>query len=660
MGSVSTMTSPKLQLRADRVSFGGFRFLFSTAIILGLTLVSRSAWSQTCTATVDKTVKICSPTSGSTLASPVQFNAGALDKEHTVTAMALYVDSHEKGSSKNNHLLVVLSLPAGKHVIVIRAWDSTGLAFFTQETFTATSAAPPPTPTPTPTPTPVPTATPTPTPIATPTPSGITAINHIILVLQENRSFDSYFGMLNPYRRARGWNVGDDQHVYDVDGIDDKLTTIANEDDAGTFFNLFHTTSSCLDDMTSSWLESYGDISRFDFTTTRKMLMDGFVHTAEGFAKSGAGSGAFTDTTGERSMAFYTDTTASGTPELNYYYFMASQFALSDRWFSPVSSKTIPNRLATMSGGTTQGYVFDPGVDDNAPQLTAETIFQLLDLNHISWKIYYSHLDPNGSPSTTFKYFGYSGKYISKNASGAITVDATHIAPLSQYFTDVQNGTLPSFAYIEPDFGSSDEHPGSGQSILTGQQQTASIINSLMASPSWTDSVLFFSFDEGGGPYDHVPPVPSQTNVNTDPALAAVEGDVAPIAVNPDTFLPCQPATAGVFTNHCDLRPTDPGAHPADAATQQGFAAQLGFRLPNFIVSPFSRRHYVGHNAMDHTAILHFVEERFNLPALTKRDAAQPNLLDFFDFTGKPWATPPTGIPVPPAVGTSCHPATMH
>lgn len=181
-----------------------------------------------------------------------------------------------------------------------------------------------------------------------------------------------------------------------------------------------------------------------------------------------------------------------------------------------------------------------------------------------------------------------------------------------------------------------------------------------MASPAWTDSVLFFSFDEGGGPYDHVPPVPSQTNVNTDPALAAVEGDVAPIAVNPDTFLPCQPATAGVFTNHCDLRPSDPGAHAADAAAQQGFAAQLGFRLPNFIVSPFSRRHYVGHNAMDHTAILHFVEERFNLPALTKRDAAQPNLLDFFDFTGKPWATPPTGIPVPPAVGTSCHPATMH
>jgi phospholipase C len=478
-------------------------------------------------------------------------------------------------------------------------------------------------------------------------------------MLQENRSFDSYFGLLNPYRRARAWNVGDDQHVYDVDGIDDKLLNIVNKDDEGTAFTLFHTTSSCLDDMTSSWLESYGDVNRFNFTTTRPVLMDGFVHTAEGFAKSGSGSGAFTDLSGERAMAYYRDTSTSGAAELNYYYFMASQFALSDRWFSPVSSKTIPNRVASMDGGTTQGYVFDSGNDDHAPQLTAKTIFQLLDEHGVSWKIYYSHTDPNGSPSTTFKYFGYSGKYISKTATGGIVVDSTHIAPISQYFTDVENKTLPAFAYIETNFGGSDEHPGSGQSILVGQQQVAKIINALMASPSWADSVFFLSFDEAGGPYEHVPPVPGHTNQNTNSSLAPVEGDIRPIAVNPDGFLPCPPATAGVYTNHCDLRPGNPGTHAADAAKQSGFAAQLGFRVPNFIVSPFTRRHYVGHTAMDHTAVLRFLELRFNLPALTARDAAQPHLQDFFDFTGKPWATPPTGIPVPAAVGATCHPATM-
>ena len=360
-----------------------------------LLLASANVASAVCTATVDKTVKICSPASGATVTSPVTFSAGARDTAHPVTAMIMYIDSVKKAQSANASLSAILSLPAGKHAIVIRAWDSTGFFFSSSESITvAASPTPTPTPTPSPTPTPTPTATPTPsptpTPTATPTPTpgqGIAAINHIIFVQQENRSFDSYFGMLNPYRKAHGWNIGDDQREYDVDGIDDKLSTIFNKNDEGTVFQLFHTTSTCLDDMSSAWLESFGDVSRFDFTTTRPILMDGFVHTAEGFAKSGSGSGAFTDLAGQRAMAFYQDTSTTGAAELNYYYFMASQFALSDRWFSPVASKTIPNRLATMSGGTTQGYVFDPGNDDHAPQLTAKTIFQLLDEHGISWKI---------------------------------------------------------------------------------------------------------------------------------------------------------------------------------------------------------------------------------------------------------------------------------
>ena len=117
------------------------------------------------------------------------------------------------------------------------------------------------------------------------------SINHVIFMMQENRTFDTYFGMLNPYRKANGWNVGDDGNIYNVDGIDDKLATTSNEDDEGTSFSLFHTASSCLDDMSSAWLESYGDVSRYDFSTTRGMYMDGFVHTAEDFAKDGASGG---------------------------------------------------------------------------------------------------------------------------------------------------------------------------------------------------------------------------------------------------------------------------------------------------------------------------------------------------------------------------------
>src|SRR5205085_2196054 len=264
-----------------------------------------------------------------------------------------------------------------------------------------------------------------------------------------------------------------------------------------------------------------------------------------------------------------------------------------------------------------------------------------------SWRIYYSltqggcnevdgdcgnKTNPSLYPATSFSDFSYSKKYLYNNSSqdackaptvgssavgdssNSFCIDIKHLAPVSQLFTDMAAGTLANFSYIEPAFGVSDEHPGSGQSIFTGQAAVASMLNKLMSSPSWSDSVFFLSYDEGGGPYDHVPPVPGHTNQNTSASLANLEGDVMPIAVNPDSFLPCTPQTAGVYNNHCDLRPDSPGANPNDAAAQFGFAAQIGFRVPNMIISPFTRKHYVGHAAMDHTAVIHFLEERFNLP----------------------------------------------
>ena len=511
-------------------------------------------------------------------------------------------------------------------------------------------------------------------------------VDHVIFMLQENHTFDNYFGMLNPYREANGWNVGDDGNTYTVDGIDDKLSSISNEDDEGTSYPLFKLSSTCIDDASSAWLESYGDVNRYNFSTTRTMNMDGFVHTAEGYAKSCAASGscagAFTDTTGERAMGYYDQ------GFLNYYYYMASQFAISDRWFSPVSSKTIDNRIATFTGGTTQGLVADPGSDDKLPQLDISNIFQELDQAKVSWKIYYTVTqgscvdadDCSGGtasyPATNFTVLSYSYQYLHENptkaacaaptvasstigdASDSFCIDTARIAPISQYYTDLANGTLPSFAFIEAGYGVNDEHPGSGQSVLEGQAEVAKVVNAFMGSSSWANSIFFMGYDEGGGPYDHVPPVPGQSNKNTDASLGSIP-DISSIAVNPDSYNPCLPS-GGTPTTHCDLKSNDPGAVSTDAAAKQGFAAQLGFRVPNIIISPFTRKHYVSHTPMDHTAILKFVENRFIGPSahLTARDAAQPNLLEFFDFTGIPWATPPKP-PTPASVGSSCTPASM-
>jgi len=235
------------------------------------------------------------------------------------------------------------------------------------------------------------------------------------------------------------------------------------------------------------------------------------------------------------------------------------------------------------------------------------------------------------------------------DASNSFCVDPNHIAPLSQYLTDVKNGTLPAFAFIESGSGVNDEHPGSSNSVLTGQSAVASIVNALMSSVSWKNSVFFLSYDEGGGPYDHVPPVAGHSNQYTDALLGAIP-DISSISVNPDSYKPCLPS--GAPTTHCDLVSGDPGVKSTDAAAVYGFSAQLGFRVPNIVISPFTRRHFVSHTPIDHTAIIKFVESRFISESahLTARDAAQTNLLEFFDFATVPWATPPKPpAPVTPA-----------
>ena len=533
-------------------------------------------------------------------------------------------------------------------------------------------------------------------------------IDHVIFMMQENHSFDNYFGMLDPYRDANDWNSYDGT-TYEVDGLtgttpstDSTMRNFSNTNDQGATFPIFALTSTCVDDESSAWEASYGDVNTYDFSASRPILMNGFVHNAEGYATScaasGSCSGSFTDTAGERAMGYYTQST------LNYYYYMASQFALSDRWFSPVSSYTVDNRIATLTGGTTEGLTKDPGAD-KLPQLDMNTIFEELDKNGVSWKIYYTVTEGDCAaddecsggadanfPASEFEDFTYSVKYVYANpskaactpptvsstvvgdTSGSFCIDPTHIAPISDptygYYADLKNNTLPAFAYIEPGFTYDDEHPGSAQSVLKGQAEVASIINAFMASPEWPNSVFFLAYDEGGGPYDHVPPVPNNSNDNTlsmvgDEPSSSIP-DISTIAVNPDQYYPCLPPSGSPEwvgsgnEGYCDLTSGEPGTQPTDAATEQGFAAQLGFRVPNMIISPFTKPHYVGHTPMDHTAVIKFVENRFIGPTanLTARDAAQPNLLDFFDFTNPPWLTPPTP-PTPNSPPGNCDPSSF-
>ncbi|MBV9434630.1 MAG: hypothetical protein JOZ44_01180 [Acidobacteria bacterium] len=411
--------------------------------------------------------------------------------------------------------------------------------------------------------------TPTPGPNNGPT-GDISAINHIIFMSQENRSFDMYFGHLNDYRASIGLPT-------DVDGLPANASNPAFD---GTIIHSFHLQTMCVENTSADWATSHIDFNRFNETSDTP-TMDGFV-VQGGAAAIGQGS---KDTTGVRMMGYYT------AADLPYYYFMASQFATSDRWFAPAPTETEANRLYLVAA-TSVGHVHRP-----TQQVSAKTIFDLLDTKNISYKIYYldSHLD------TELDDF-----------SGFVAAHQNKFFPISQYFTDLQNGTLPQVSYIEPGFtDGQDEHPGLGNDIQDGAASTAKIINALMASSAWKDSAFLLVYDEGGGFYDHVPP--PTTGVP-----------------NPDGIPPQ------------DLVTTNPPDPKADFT-------RYGFRVPVLVVSPFTKPHYVSHTVTDSTAALKMIEARFGLPNLNRRDPTGVDMSEFFDFKNKPWATPPT----PPAQPTS-------
>jgi phospholipase C len=316
-------------------------------------------------------------------------------------------------------------------------------------------------------------------------------INHVVIMIQENRSFDTHFGKLQDYRTANGI-------PGTVDGIP---ATASNPSfDGTTTVAAYHWKTTCIELVSPAWNETKVQQNRQYLSKPAEQVspphpMDGFVYTAAKYARDLG----FLDTEGIRSMGYFDQT------DLPYYYFMASNFATSDRWFAPVPTRTQPNRMYAFAA-TSQGYTSPP-----TSPLSAKTIFHLLEEKGVSWKIYVT--DPGGTYLTYFQPFGNQ--------------KMDHVFPLSQYAADLAAGTLPSVAFIESGYNSGlDEHPDNH--VDKGAAHVAAQINALMASQYWKDSVFLLTYDEGGGLYDHVQPVamPNPDGIKpTDLASTDIQGD---------------------------------------------------------------------------------------------------------------------------------------
>jgi len=456
----------------------------------------------------------------------------------------------------------------------------------------------------------------------------VKVLNHIIFMAQENRSLDHYFGALRSYWKNNGFADRSFDGLPQFNptsglaplygppptnpGCDPAYPPPADctEDSASPQITSYQLITQCIENPSPSWNESHVDWNLNNYYSPTATL-DGFVWTNAHDARNNVPR--YYDTNGIRSMGYYTDT------DLNYYYFMASDFSTSDRWFSPVMTRTSPNR-EYMIAATSQGYVYPIGTDSGDQSLlTATTIFQELQNAGITWKIYVN-TDNTSCASDPTPQCLLTLSYVQNFQWGQTipTAYPNNLATMTQFFTDMQNGTLPQVAQIEPASAAGlDEHGSDSDqypiNIQLGAQYVSSIINGLMTSVSWKDSAFILTFDEFGGLYDHVAPQPA---VSPDGIKLKdlMTNDICTTATGPD----------------CDFTYT-------------------GYRLPLIVVSPYAKKHYVSHTVMDMTAILKLIEQRFGLAALTKRDAAQRSMTEFFNFNFPPWMTAPS----PPAQSTS-------
>jgi len=290
------------------------------------------------------------------------------------------------------------------------------------------------------------------------------------------------------------------------------------------------------------------------------------------------------------------------TPEvLPFAYSLASTFTVANRWFASAPCQTIPNRRFLLAGTAFGAIATDvPTLFDGSPP--NGTIFDRLNAHGIGWPNYFTDLPATiVIPSIVERHF-------------------THLRPIERFYEDCANGSLPAVSFVDAEagvlaftgqllaklpvlseigarletHGTSEEDP---QDLRHGERWAHRVIDAVLRSPLWPRTLLLYTYDEHGGYYDHVPPPP---------------------AIPPDSIPPKLAATDA------------PGGYDI-----------YGLRVPAVVVSPHSKPGAVTDVVHDHTSVLATIEAKWNLPALTRRDANAATVLDFLDLEHAAFTSPP-------------------
>jgi phospholipase C len=377
-------------------------------------------------------------------------------------------------------------------------------------------------------------------------------IDHIIIYMQENHSYDSYLGLLP---RGDGYDVRNGR------------ARNSNIDTDGSKVHVFRAPDTCQsgEGVSQNWVSTHAQVDGG--------RMDGFLFN------------------GNTNAMRYWDG-----DDVPFYYSLAMTFPICDRWFASAPCQTYPNRLYLQAATCQSLIATDIGKLLALPHPANGTIWDKLNEFGISWLDYAFDLPDIALFPHTYP------------------ANASHVRNFNDFLTDCQAGTLPSVSIVSPGFDTyTEENP---HDIQLGEAYSSSIVNAVMHSPAWPKTVLIFTYDEHGGYYDHVAP---------------------PAAIPPDDIPP-------------DVAPA-PNA-PASWT-------MYGLRVPAYVISPYARADHVSHVVRDHTSVLRFIETKFNLGALTRRDANAADLLECLDFASPPAFLDPPQLAAPglPASGSQCTPS---
>jgi phospholipase C len=304
--------------------------------------------------------------------------------------------------------------------------------------------------------------------------------------------------------------------------------------------------------------------------------------------------------------------------DIPYYYGLADAFTICDNYFCSVIGPTDPNRLYSMAAsldpyGTNGGPVLETIVTNRSAfygKLTYTTMPEQLEARGITWRVYSSPDETilNGILSDNvlsyFKNYQDPASPLHQHAFGPVFP--------TDFVADIASGNLPQVSWLVGSVLTSDHPPAPS---LFGENALSLIVGALAANPAvWAKTVLFLTFDENGGFFDHVPPTT---------APPGTPGEYVTATAVPDPTSLGSPAISGPIG--------------------------LGFRVPMLVISPFSRGGFVSSDLFDHTSILRFLETRFGaeVPNLSAwRRSAVGDLTSALNFK-----SPNTQIPnLPPTI----------